>query len=71
MCEICELREKTLEMKQEVDIRMMQFQIELQNGDLVAADKCEERVMELTRGILKNMRDASALANGDEKVMTH
>ena len=64
MCEIYDLRKETLQMKKEVDIRMAQFQIELQNDDHEAADKCEKRVKELTQSMFNNMRKASALVKG-------
>ena len=71
MCKNCDLREKCEEMDQEVKIRTMQFQVELRAERYGEADKCEARILELTRGMLDLMREAHHWVKTQEQQDKH
>ena len=56
MCEMCDLRKKVENAHEELQFRYVQFQLELKMNREDEAARCEDRITELTKDILLNLR---------------
>lgn len=61
MCELCDLREQTEQLMSEQAFRYTQYQVELNAERHDAVKTCENRIHEISRLIMKNLKKKRSL----------